>query len=368
MLSSISILEYQYHRKEESLIKKEKNLKRLRNLSIMLLLAICLAYTFSSNVYAVNKGDIYTFSNGVYIRVESTGPYKPTYSMYIPKSVGKPNIIHDYEVYGTGNRGDWMSDSWIARYFAVIPFGKADIYDAYMVLYDNGAIVDAGDYWQVRAMGMIYTTPGSGFTSFDFNETAWDYYGNSIPIPARTPLYASNKYVSQPRVNGKFPSTATCYGKEKCLNVGWTNLYAYDSEGGKELRLHACKLNYANDTALLVPFIETFPEEAIHQHSYTVTANATCTTAGTRTCSCGDTQTIPATGHSWGGWQKTKDPTVYEPGTEVRTCRNNGSHTESRSIAKKNFTIYSGSARVQKIYLGTSLIMNAASGNSGLVK
>ena len=37
----------------------------------------------------------------------------------------------------------------------------------------------------------------------------------------------------------------------------------------------------------------------LHTHSYTVTKAATCTASGTETCSCGETLTIPATGHSY---------------------------------------------------------------------
>ena len=36
-----------------------------------------------------------------------------------------------------------------------------------------------------------------------------------------------------------------------------------------------------------------------HTHSYTITKNATCTTSGTKTCSCGSTVTIAALGHTW---------------------------------------------------------------------
>lgn len=367
----------------------------------MLLLGICLAYSFSSNVYAVRKGDTYTFDNGAYLYADTFGS-KPIYYLYIPKSVGKPEIIHDYEVYGTGNRGDFIAGGWIARYFAVIPFGQVGIYDAHMALYDNGAIVDSGDYWRVRVRGMVYTTPGYGSTTYQTGGyVTRDYYGNTTKISAGTTMTCTNKFEFWPLINGRQPGPVTSYDSGY-HEVGWTNNYQFDDEGGKETRFYAHGFTYAassdSGSVWQVPTV-TFPTQAIHQHSYTVTANATCTANGTKTCSCGDTQTIPATGHSytlaanptcttngyrrcacgdtqiipatghsWGSYQKVKDPTVYEPGSEVRTCRNNSAHTEARAIAKKNFTIFSGSSRVQNIYLGTSLIMNAASGNSGLVK
>ena len=66
-----------------------------------------------------------------------------------------------------------------------------------------------------------------------------------------------------------------------------------------------------------IPESQNPPEE--HTHSWTTeTVAATCTQAGstTQTCSCGqtNTQTIPATGHSFGSWTDAGD------GTHSRTC------------------------------------------------
>lgn len=63
-----------------------------------------------------------------------------------------------------------------------------------------------------------------------------------------------------------------------------------------------------------------------HQHSYSakVTKNATCTAAGVKTysCSCGDsyTESISATGHSFGDWVTVKEPTTTATGKAERTC------------------------------------------------
>ncbi|MBR2389020.1 MAG: hypothetical protein IKB02_10025 [Clostridia bacterium] len=40
-------------------------------------------------------------------------------------------------------------------------------------------------------------------------------------------------------------------------------------------------------------------ETTEHTHSYIITKAATCKTSGTSTCSCGATQIIPSTEHSW---------------------------------------------------------------------
>ena len=53
-------------------------------------------------------------------------------------------------------------------------------------------------------------------------------------------------------------------------------------------------------TPTTVPTTEpTKPAEPVHTHSYTVTLSPTCTTEGIKTCSCGDTITIPANGHNY---------------------------------------------------------------------
>lgn len=74
-----------------------------------------------------------------------------------------------------------------------------------------------------------------------------------------------------------------------------------------------------------------------HKYSSKVTTVATCESAGVKTftCSCGDsyTESIPATGHSYGEWVTTKLPTVNSEGTKQRTCKN-CQKTETQSVAK----------------------------------
>ncbi len=43
---------------------------------------------------------------------------------------------------------------------------------------------------------------------------------------------------------------------------------------------------------------------------------------------------IPATGHDWGDWFLSKEPTVNEEGEETRICRNDSSHKETRKVKK----------------------------------
>ena len=71
--------------------------------------------------------------------------------------------------------------------------------------------------------------------------------------------------------------------------------------------------------------IPTSTPSHTHQYSKSVTKPG-CTTEGftTYTCSCGDTYPadfVPASGHSWGSWETTKEPTVSTTGVKVRKCR-----------------------------------------------
>lgn len=64
----------------------------------------------------------------------------------------------------------------------------------------------------------------------------------------------------------------------------------------------------------------------VHTHNYiSVVTNPTCTEKGytTHTCACGDSYVdtyITATGHTYGEWTITKEPTETETGLKERTC------------------------------------------------
>ena len=73
--------------------------------------------------------------------------------------------------------------------------------------------------------------------------------------------------------------------------------------------------------------IAELEKPAEHVHAFDtgkVTKAATCTETGilTYTCKCGETktETIPATGHKFGNWEKVSDATVFAPKKEARTC------------------------------------------------
>ena len=76
----------------------------------------------------------------------------------------------------------------------------------------------------------------------------------------------------------------------------------------------------------------------VHIHSYvgTVVTAATCTSAGTMkyTCDCGESYTaeIAATGHSYGDWSNTVEPTCSTDGTARRDCTNCDSY-ETKTVS-----------------------------------
>lgn len=76
-----------------------------------------------------------------------------------------------------------------------------------------------------------------------------------------------------------------------------------------------------------------------HAHSYTsvVTRKATCSYPGITIfiCSCGDsyTETILATGHSWGEWITVTQPTANSTGVAFRDCKNCG-EAETKTLDK----------------------------------
>lgn len=124
---------------------------------------------------------------------------------------------------------------------------------------------------------------------------------------------------------------------------------ASETEEGIEMR--TCK-NDASHTET-----QSVPKKA-HEHKLTEVEarEATCTEDGNITywvCDQGENPcgkyfsdaagsseinkadiTVAAIGHDWGEWTVTKKATKTEEGSEMRTCKNDASHTETRTIQK----------------------------------
>ena len=83
---------------------------------------------------------------------------------------------------------------------------------------------------------------------------------------------------------------------------------------------------------------ETRPAYYNHTHNYAgaITAPA-CAAQGftTYTCGCGDSYVgnyVAALGHDWGVWTITRPAAKTQAGEEIRVCKNDASHTETRVI------------------------------------
>lgn len=118
----------------------------------------------------------------------------------------------------------------------------------------------------------------------------------------------------------------------------------------------------------------TKEEIAAKGHSYaktfTVDKAATCTADGSKSKHCAncDAKTevtvIPATGHSFGAWVVTKNPTLTEAGLKKRTCSVCG-HVETAAIAAtapSSITILPGDVTLNKDQ--TTLLTVEANGNN----
>ena len=87
-----------------------------------------------------------------------------------------------------------------------------------------------------------------------------------------------------------------------------------------------------------------------HTHSYTssITKQPTCTAEGIRTfkCNCGDTytETIPAKGHTSGGWIIDKQPAVGVKGSKHKECTVCGKVLETAEIPALTSTDISGAS------------------------
>ena len=99
----------------------------------------------------------------------------------------------------------------------------------------------------------------------------------------------------------------------------------------------------SNCSGLAVKAIEIIVESDAHIHDWDlenpVSDSATCTADGVKVISCkngcGETITVtsPATGHDWGEWPSYITPRCNEaPITITRTCENDESHTDSKTI------------------------------------
>lgn len=325
MVLSLSILEFTNIRKEDSFSTKERKKSILKGLKHLSYIIALVGWLFLSQ--DVHAGVTATISGGY---------------LYIPISNGCPEVNVLYARYYP----IWRSDdeyyysyyySYIDSYYSK-PVGTSP--SRAPTISHNRENCFGGDYregdWD------------TGYRVFYWkSEDYWDWsYYDDSGVPGTKTYYV---YVSgEPVVEGS---------------------YIKYRVGGSLIQSHTG--GYGNDSLTTSSSLPgSISVNSSGSHSFTTTANATCTTAATQRCSrCGVTQSVGSPlGHSWGDWSVLKEATVYEGGSKKHVCTRNSSHSEIVDIPKKNFQIYAGSSRVQKVYQGNALIMNAASGSETLVK
>lgn len=88
---------------------------------------------------------------------------------------------------------------------------------------------------------------------------------------------------------------------------------------------------------------ETIPKK-VHTHSYTVIKNATCTTEGTKKCSCGNTMPIPKTSHKESNWYL-EEVNGKQTGKQLKKCTVCGTELR-REDAKAEYMYISSSPQI----------------------
>ena len=159
------------------------------------------------------------------------------------------------------------------------------------------------------------------------------------------------------------PETCETEGTKKCYKDEEGTLYS-DAEGTTittvdELKISALGHDWEaptytwSDDNSSVTAKRVCENDPAHVETETVDATSSVSKAGTceargettytaaftNTAFAEQTKTvenIDALGHDWGEWVATKEATESEEGSEARTCKNDASHTETRSIPKKD--------------------------------
>ena len=160
------------------------------------------------------------------------------------------------------------------------------------------SVMSIGDYAFCECDSLESIVIHEGVTSIRESAFRWCYGLTSVTIPESVITIREGAF-------------AGCYNIENVYYAGtdeqWDEIAIYDGND--------CLKN-ANKTFL----------NGGHAHVYnsSVTTEPTCTETGVKTykCYCGNTYTesIPATGHTWGKWIVTVEPTATKDGRKVRAC------------------------------------------------
>jgi len=189
------------------------------------------------------------------------------------------------------------------------------------------------DGWYTSALGGSKVTSSTKYTTAG-NTTLYAHWtANTYTVS-----YNANGGSGAPANQTKSYGTTLTLSSTKPTKAGYT-FKNWNTKADGTGTTYSAGAAYTSNAA--VTLYAQWTANAAHTHSYTekITKNPTCTESGTKTftCSCGTsyTETVSATGHSYGAWTVTKNATVSEEGTETRTCLK-CLHKETRSIPKRN--------------------------------
>ncbi len=141
-------------------------------------------------------------------------------------------------------------------------------------------------------------------------------------------VYIDGAFVGAGTANGSRPDVNNVYGCGNNHGFSFTVSYKVSTTGNHSVEVYALNTASGKNHRLMGPFNVTV---TAHTHAYTskVTTAATCTTNGVRTYTCSGcsgsyTESISATGHSYGSWVTTVAASCTTAGTKRKICSSCG--------------------------------------------
>ena len=213
--------------------------------------------------------------------------------------------------------------------------------------------------------GSYFEVPNSALGHNDNNSWAWNTAGGP------TCTQGSYKHTTCTRCNAELNKTWV-----NALGHNDNNSWTWNTAGGPTCTKGSYK--HTTCTRCNAELNKTWVNALGHlsNNIWVVGTQPTCTTNGEKhtNCSrCGTTLNgtiIPLLGHIWTYDLSyiTTNPTVYTTGVRTFTCQRDHNHISTGIEPKLQFKIFSGSTRIQKIYLGSDLVYNTTTGSSNLVE
>lgn len=178
----------------------------------------------------------------------------------------------------------------------------------------QGEIVSTGETWN-------YTSTEDGSLTAEQQAQAaarmagWGDASTPAPSTSNSTAGASNNTQTSSSSTSTKKSTPS-YTKEQ-IDAAWVEDGRTEATCAAEGQI-SYKNTITGDTK-----VESIPATGVHTYEATGHVDATCVAEGHDTCSvCGETVTIPATGHTVGNTVVTKKAGLFSTGTKTTYCAN----------------------------------------------